>query len=351
MRHSKPMMVALLVLALAPGCTGSTSAPPAVTAAARPTEPGAPPEIDRTTPLPDPLPTVAADVNGHPVPTYQVKLLAERALQSGNIPADQKAFAYRQAMNQFIIRELLFEESVARGLSADQAALEQTENAERGRYANAAAWQAALTERGMTEESFKMELRTQHTVNALVQQVHAGVPADSVTEAELLLYYEGHAAEFTSRDRVRAAHILIRFPAGAAPVAKAAARSKAETLLAGIRKGADFAELAKKNSGDPASRARGGEMLAFGRGQLGPELAALEQAIYALTPGEVGGAVIESPAGFHVVKLLAKLPDEVVPLDSVKEQLRQHLLRQKRADALQKLVNSLRAKAKIETHL
>jgi peptidyl-prolyl cis-trans isomerase C len=338
----------VLALALGLACTGGTSTPPAAAAAPRP---AAPAPIDGKTPLPDPLPEVAAEVNGQRIDIQPVTLLAERALKSGNIPADQKAFAYRKALDQIIMRELLFQEASARGLVADQAQLEQAENAERGRYKDPAAWQAALAEMGMNETAFKVELRVQHTVNSLVHKVYEEVPPAAVTDEDLVRYYAEHQDQFTSKDRVRAAHILVRIPAGAGPIQKAAARTKAEGLLAEIQGGADFAAVATKHSEDPASGPRGGEMQSFGRGQMGAELAQLEQAIYALKPGELGPKVVESPAGFHVVKLVAHLPDDVVRLEAVKEQLRHHLLQQKRQEALDALIGRLRDKAKIERHL
>lgn len=351
MHRLQGIVGAALVLGAAVACTGgtSTSTPAAAARPAGSPAAGATPDIDGKTPLPDPLPAVAAKVNGQAIPTQNVKLLAERALQTGQVPPDQKPFAYRQALQRFIVRELLLQEATARGLAADQAQLEQAENAERAHFKDAAAWQASLAAQGMTEAAYKTELRVQYTVNALVQQLHADVPAASVTDDELKRYYDEHPQEFTARDRVRAAHILIRVPAGAAAAGKASLRNKAEGLLAEIRAGGDFASLARQHSDDPASGPRGGEMEVFGRGQMGPDLATLEQAIYALKPGDLGG-VVETPAGYHIVKLVEKLPDEAVPLDGIKEQLRHHLLQQKRTAALHAFVETLRAKATIETY-
>jgi parvulin-like peptidyl-prolyl isomerase len=343
-------LVGLCTLIIAAtSCKDGKTAPSAVVAAAK--EPGAPPDIDGETPLPDPLPKVAATVNGQPVPIHSVKILAEQALRSGSVPADRRAFAYRKSLNQFIVRELLFQEAIAEGLSADEKKLDETEVAQRSQFKDDAAWKKALASQGMDEQTFKTELRLQHTVNALVSKVWATVPPDSITEEEVKRSYDEHRTDWASHDRVRGSHIFIRVPLDVTPSHKPVFREKAEQILAEIQKGGDFAALARTHSDDPASSSHGGELEPYGRGQLPPELKPLEDAMRALKPGEVSPNVVETTAGYHVVKLLERLPDEPFALDQVRDQVRQHLLLQKRNDALQAFVNRLRAKAKIETHL
>jgi len=93
----------LAVLALtAFACSSEKAAPkPAASPA-----PSMPPPVDATTPLPDPLPKIAALVNGQPIKLPYVELIATRLLQqAGNLPKD-RPFAYRRAMQQLIVREL-----------------------------------------------------------------------------------------------------------------------------------------------------------------------------------------------------------------------------------------------------
>ena len=95
-------------------------------------------------------------------------------------------------------------------------------------------------------------------------------------------------------------HILIRVPPNAAPPQQDKQRKQAEGLLrqAAARHGADFAQLAKRYSDDPGSKARGGYLPATGRGQFVP---AFDSAAWKLEPGAISD-VVRSPFGFHIIR-------------------------------------------------
>lgn len=146
-----------------------------------------------------------------------------------------------------------------------------------------------------------------------------------VSAAELNQYYQDHPADF---DEVRVRHILIstqpkeeaaddddakdtkdtkhgkdKKPVEKPPVfTKEDARKKAQFVLDRVRKGEDFAKLAKENSDDPGSKDNGGEYDFFGRGKMVPEF---EKAAFALKPGEVSG-LVETEFGYHIIKLEAR---------------------------------------------
>jgi peptidyl-prolyl cis-trans isomerase D len=122
--------------------------------------------------------------------------------------------------------------------------------------------------------------------------------------AEIQAYYDSHANDFPVPERVHAAHILVKVAKDATPAQDAAARRKAEDLLARAKKGENFGDLARKNSEDPGSKANGGDLPPFGRGQMVPPF---EEAAFAMAPGEIRGPV-KSDFGYHVIKLLARLP-------------------------------------------
>ena len=329
----------------APAAAAASPAPPAP-AGSPVSDPGAPPEIDRVTPLPSPLPEIAARVDGQPIPLRTVRMLAEQSVPPGTPPPAPQPGTYRQALQQAIIRELLFQEALRRNIAADDAKVEQAYNEARVRFKDDKDWAAVLSAQGLDPQSFRAQLRVQHTIQTLLQQVGDQAHAQA-TEQEAMAFYQSHPAVFDSGEVLRARHIAVRVPEGTAAAKKDELRKKADALLARVRAGKDFAAVARQSSEDTGSAAKGGELRPFGRGQLAP---AFEQAAFALKKDEVS-PVVETPFGFHIIKLIDKVPPRKVPFAEVKEQLKKEMAQQKRQQAQQSFLNGLRAKAKIETFL
>jgi peptidyl-prolyl cis-trans isomerase C len=343
------VVVALSLAAMS--CSGGgvpSPSPSPAAAAASPkasAEPGAPPEIDRVTPLPKPLPDVAARVDGQPIPTRTVRMIVEQSGQ-GRGAAPEDPAVYRQALQQAIVRELLFQEAVRRKIAADDAQVERTYNEVRVRFKDDKGWEAMLKGQGWDPQSFRNELRIHHTIQALLEKVAEEAKAQA-TDQEAQTFYDSHPGVFDSGERVKASHILVRIPEGATGAGKEELRKKAEALLQRVRAKEDFAALARQSSEDPGSAKNGGDLGTFGRGQMVPPF---EQAAFALKPGEVSG-IVETPFGFHIIKVTGRIPARKLPFAEVKERLKVEMVQQKRQQAQQSFVNSLRAKAKIETFL
>ena len=355
MRRARAVLVLMVAAPLA-GCSGerdaakpgpASAAPPAASpAAARSADPGAPPEIDKKTPLPNPLPEVAGSVNGHPIPLRLVRLLAEQMAPPRKPAGAPDPFAYRQALQQAIIREVLFQEAVNRKIQADDAAIEAAYNEARVRYKDDKDWAALLAGQGMDPQSYRAELRVNHTIQKLLTQVADKTDAQ-VTEQEARAFYDTHPALFDTGERVRASHILVRVPQSAQAAQKEQLRKKAEGLLAKVRAGSDFAALARQSSEDPGSAAKGGDLGVFGRGAMVPPF---DQAAFSLKPGEVSN-IVETQFGFHIIKVTEKQAPQKVEFGAIKDRLKMDMAQQKRQQAQQTFLNGLRAKAKIETHL
>jgi peptidyl-prolyl cis-trans isomerase D len=120
-----------------------------------------------------------------------------------------------------------------------------------------------------------------------------------ITEKEIEDYYQANReTKFRTLKEAQVRHILTRVPGGTDPKAKEAARARAERILAEARAGKDFGRLAKENSDDP-SAAQGGEVGWLSQGQMLPVLDAV---VFNLPKGGIS-KVVESPAGFHIVKV------------------------------------------------
>jgi peptidyl-prolyl cis-trans isomerase D len=129
-----------------------------------------------------------------------------------------------------------------------------------------------------------------------------------VPEAELKAYYEQNTERLAGLEERRASHILINADKAAPAAERDAARTKAQALLAELQKSpAQFAELARKNSQDSGSAAKGGDLDFFGRGAM---VKPFEEVAYALKKGETSG-IVETEFGFHIIRLTdIKLPEQ-----------------------------------------
>src|SRR5262249_37611386 len=147
-----------------------------------------------------------------------------------------------------------------------------------------------------------------------------------VTDAEIAEQYELQKEDrFTEPEQVRARHILVEVKSGADEKTKAAAKKKAEDLQAKAKSGADFAALAKKSSDDKATAPQGGDLGLFPRGRMAP---AFETAAFALPVGEVSD-VVETPFGYHVIKVEEHRQAGPKPLDAVRGEIRQTLVNER----------------------
>jgi peptidyl-prolyl cis-trans isomerase D len=149
-----------------------------------------------------------------------------------------------------------------------------------------------------------------------------------VSEDEVKKYYQDNAGKFQGDEQRRASHILITFGVNPTPEAKAAAKKKAEDILAQIRKSPkSFEELARKYSQDPGSAEKGGDLGLFGRGAM---VKPFEDTVYAMTPGTVSD-VVESEFGYHIIKL-TEISGHAQDYDSAKAQIKADILYQKALD-------------------
>ncbi|MEI4967366.1 peptidylprolyl isomerase [Aeromonas caviae] len=130
-----------------------------------------------------------------------------------------------------------------------------------------------------------------------------------VTEQDAQDYYDQHQDLFQRPERRQVAHILIPFGKD-----EKAAEQKAEAVLAKAKAGDDFAALAKADSSDTFSAKKGGELDWFEKGVMDP---AFEKAAFALAKVGDLSAVVKSPFGFHIIKLLAVEPAKTKPFVDV----------------------------------
>lgn len=132
-----------------------------------------------------------------------------------------------------------------------------------------------------------------------------------LTEEAVRARYERDYAGKSGEEEVRARHILV------------ADEATAQRLLAEARAGADFAELASKNSTDPTAQSGGGDLGFFKRGDMLPEFAG---AAFALQPGEIAASPVQTRFGWHVIKVEERRVAPPPPFEQVRDEIRQSLI-------------------------
>jgi len=194
-------------------------------------------------------------------------------------------------------------------------------------------FEAQILERGVCEEVVERELQGQARIS----------------DAAIQDYYETHRAQLQRPEMAQARHILLATvdPATGAELSdtlKAEKRLQAENLVRRARQGEDFAALVKEYSDDTGTKDKLGEYV-FSRGQMVPEF---EAAAFTLQPDRISD-VVTTAYGYHIIKLIRIIPSEPIPLDQIREELRQKLEREKTQDELMpRFLEKLKAEVKLE---
>jgi peptidyl-prolyl cis-trans isomerase D len=159
------------------------------------------------------------------------------------------------------------------------------------------------------------------------------------SEAELRTAYEANRQRYARPAAANVLHILIKVEPNAPPAVDAAARAKAQSLVAQLRGGADFGTLAKANSGDPSSAGNGGSM---GWVDMGQTVKPFEEAIFSLPLNTISDPIRTTEFGYHIVKVTERRPQSVRPFEEVKAELTSSTVNDKAKEVARMEVNRLR---------
>jgi peptidyl-prolyl cis-trans isomerase C len=238
-----------------------------------------------------------AIVNGKAVPKARVdaflkQIQAQAAGQGQQLPPDLD----QRVRDKIVMDEIFSQEAEKRGLAATPEYKLQMEQAR----------QAVLMQALLSDYAKK----------------------NSVTDADMKAEYDKFKAQ-SSGTEYRARHILVE------------KEEEAKALIAQIKAGGNFEELAKKNSKDPGSGANGGDLDFAAPGSYVPEFS---QAMVKLKKGEMTQEPVKSQFGYHIIKLDDTREAQFPPFEEVKPQIKQRLEQQR----LAAFRDEVRAKAKTD---
>lgn len=337
----KRVFVLFMCLVAISACkkTAKTEAAPAQATEAKPEPPK---------PVPAVLPDELAVVNGDKVTKADFETALHGLEQSagGEVPADKRDAVYRDVLDQMIGYKLLSQEAKTRKIVVPDTELDARLNELKGHFGSPEAFTKALEGQHMTMDQLRSQTREEMQLAKMMEtEVETKV---KIEEKDLKEFYDKNPEQFKKPEQIRASHILIAVKADADAKTKEAAKAKAAGILKQLKGGADFADLAKKNSADQANAKTGGDLGLFGKGQM---VGDFERAAFGLQkPGDISD-LVETPFGFHIIKLTEKQPEAVMTLDQVKPQLEAFLKNQKRQDLTLAFVKSLRAKGKVDVKM
>jgi peptidyl-prolyl cis-trans isomerase C len=204
-------------------------------------------------------------------------------------------------LDELIKRELLYKEALKKGLDKDSEYLKKVE-----------------------------DFRKITLVGLLLQKdIESKV---KVSDQEVKDYYEKNKEKFAPVTQIKASHILVK------------TEDEAKKILERLKKGEDFAQLAKKYSIDTVSAKNGGELGYFSRGQMVPEF---EAAASRLKPGEISGPV-KTKFGYHIIKVTDKKVGQVVEFEKVKNLISQNLMGEKQKEVFDSYIEGLKKSYKVE---
>jgi peptidyl-prolyl cis-trans isomerase SurA len=253
----------------------------------------------------------------------------------------------KDVLRDLIDQQLLLERAKDLDLSADTQLIKRLDEMRKQmNLGSMEELEKAAEAQGVVFEEFKQNLRNQIITQQVIgREVGSRL---SITKEEEQKFYEEHKGEMQQAEQIRLSEILVSTEkaggdAGADSQQVAEAQAKAAELLAQIRGGASFEDVAKKSSDDP-SAAQGGDLGYFKRGTLAKEL---EDKTFAMKPGDVSEG-IRTRQGFVILKVTEHQDAGVPPFSEMEPRIQDALYMQKLQPALRAYLQKLREDAYID---
>ena len=297
-----------------------------------------------------------AIVNGEAIMASEFSKIADPVIEqykqqaSAQDQSVEKVNEFKQKlMDQMIDDKILKQEAKKAKIHVSKRELEEGIKQVKKRFQTDAEFQTELKKEDINQAQFESRIEEQLTVMKLIEQeVKAKTMPPS--EDEIKAFYgkvqdkmagkdlgldkkeEEEVASLAkyltrlSSEQVRAKHVLVAVDKNATLEQKSAGLKKIKEAQAELKKGVDFEEVAKKYSDDPGSKARGGDLGFFAKGDMVPEF---EKVAFSLNVGQVSEPVL-TDFGYHIIKVEEKRASKKVTYEDIKDDLKE-LLTQKAA--------------------
>lgn len=254
----------------------------------------------------------------------------------------------KDVLRDLIDQQLLLDKGKDLGITADTEVIKRLDEMRKDmKLESMEDLEKAAQGQGISFEDFKQNLKNQIiTQQVISKEVGSRM---SISKEELQQFYDAHKSQMEQPEQIRLSELLVSTEKKGKDASMseeqqlAAAQAKADDLLAQIRKGTSFEDLAKKNSDGPTA-AQGGDLGYFKRGTLAKEL---EDKTFAMKPGDVSD-VIRTKQGFVILKVAEHQMAGVPPLSEIEPKVQDAIYMQKLQPALRAYLQKLREDAYID---
>ena len=290
-----------------------------------PNKPATPPAAPTANPAPDP--SVAATVNGEPIPLADVDAFLKSKLALTPLNAPQLKQLRNEVLNDLVDDLLLKQFLRQHGPKVEPAAVER----------HFKALQTSLARQGKTLADFYRETnQTEASVREMwttMLQLN-GYVRDHVTDEQLKQYYAANK-DYFDKVEVKVSHVIVRLGANSPPAERAAARQRLEGVRADLVAGRiDFPAAAKKYSQCPSGPEGGDLGYITRKGMLADE--GFCKAAFALKPGELS-EVVETEFGIHLIRVTDRKPGNSSTFEKCIDDVRETFTDEFRAGLVAKL--------------
>ena len=279
---------------------------------------------------------VVAKVNGTVFTQKDLEAEVDRLIPQAtfhrNVPQEKRKFYYDKAIEALVNRELQYQDAVAKGMEIDKEKVNAQMEKIRKKFKSPEEYKAALEKEGITEEKVRAQVEKEMIVQKVVTT--KVTEASKISEKDLKEYYEKNASKFKQPESVKLRII------------SAKDEKKAQDILARIKAGEDFGDLAYKMSED-SYRVKSGDIGYMHKGRMLPEI---EEAAFKLKVGEMSD-LIKAENNWFIIKLEDKKPEHQVSFEEAKDKLKNELETTRAQELKEAWITDLRAKAKIEVLL
>ncbi len=257
-----------------------------------------------------------------------------------NVSSDKIAELRKKALVQIVDEELQYQDSVKRGVTVKETAVDAALADAIKRYPSRKAFTDALAKSGATLADMRRELRRRLIITrGYEQEVTARCV---VSRADANTYFEEHPERFVEPERLHIHAITISVDPSSGAGGWTSGRAKAEEVRAQLLAGASFEDLAKKYSSDPTAQ-KGGDMGLVHRGSLSQDFEAVTKSL----PLGEASAVVETIYGYHIIRVTEVLPPRARSFADVGARLQQDLSAERCASAKDAWTTRLRTAATV----